>query len=148
MSVINKSVAIKAPLGKVFDFVTSPENWTRFVSSLVEVRDLSPDAPAMGSTFRWTYKMMGLKFTGSGTVTEYSKNKRFGFAFKSKVPISEHYDFINRGDGVTELNVRVEFEIPGKVLKVFADSKLVERLNNLEARNILDKIKVMCETGA
>jgi uncharacterized membrane protein len=146
MSVINKSVAIKAPLSKVFNFVTNPENWTRFVTSLMDVKDLSPDAPAKGSTFRWTYKMMGMKLTGDGTVTEYSKNKRFGFAFKSVAPITEHYDFVNKGDGVTELKVTVEFEMTNKVLKVFSDSKLLTRLNGLEARNILDKIKVMCET--
>jgi hypothetical protein len=112
----------------------------------MDVKDLSPDAPAKGSTFRWTYKMMGMKLTGDGTVTEYSKNKRFGFAFKSVAPITEHYDFINKGDGVTELKVTVEFEMTNKVLKVFTDSKLLTRLNGLEARNILDKIKVMCET--
>jgi uncharacterized protein YndB with AHSA1/START domain len=146
MSVINKSVTIKAPVGKVFNIVTSPENWTRFVASLVDVRDLSPDAPAKGSTFRWTYKMIGLKFSGDGIVTEYSKNKRFGFAFKSKSPVSEHYDFINKGDGVTELKVSVEFEMSSKILKAFADIKLLTRLNGLEAKNILEKIKVMCET--
>jgi uncharacterized membrane protein len=148
MAVISKSVAIKAPVGRVFDFVTSPENWTRYVTSLVEVKDLSADSPAMDSTFRWAYKMMGLKFTGKGTVTEYARNKRFGLSLKSKVRIDEHYEFESKGDGVTELKVRVEYEMPGEILTFIANNKLVERLNNLEARNILDKIKVMCEAGA
>jgi uncharacterized membrane protein len=146
MSVISKSVKIKAPPDKVFAFVTNPENWTHFVTSLVDISDLSPDAPAKGSTFRWKYNMMGLKFKGDGTVTEYSKNKTFGFAFKSKVPISEHYDFVDMGDGVTELKVRVEFEMPIKALDIFASNKIVEKLNNAEAKNILDKIKILCET--
>lgn len=145
MAVINKSVAIKASPGKVFGFVTDPDNWTRFVTNLVDVRDLSPDAPAKGSTFRWTFNLLGLKLTGSGTVSEYSRNKSFGFAFKSKVKISEHYDFIDRGNGVTELKVRVEFGMPLELLNIVANSGLAVRLGRLEAKNILDKIRVMCE---
>ncbi len=148
MAVINKSVAIKASPSKVFGFVTNPENWTRFVTNLVDIRDVSPDAPAIGSTFRWTFNMLGLKLSGSGTVSEYSKNKSFGFAFKSKVKISEHYDFIDKGDGVTELKVMVDFGIPVQLLNIIADNRLVVRLTKLEARNILDKIRVMCESEA
>jgi hypothetical protein len=90
--------------------------------------------------------VFGLKLTGDGTVTEYSKNKSFGFAFKSKVPITEHYDFINKGDGITELKVRVEFGMPGQLLKMIADSNLAVKLGRVEAKNILEKIKVICET--
>lgn len=148
MAVINKSVAIKAPVGKVFRFVTSPENWTRFVTNLVDVRDLSPDAPAKGSTFKWTFNFLGLKLKGSGTVSEYSKNKSFGFAFKSTVKISEHYDFIDKGDGVTELKVRVDFGMPVQLLNIIADATLAVGLGKIEARNILNKIKLMCEAEA
>jgi hypothetical protein len=146
MAVISKSAHIKAPLEKVFETVTNPENWTHFVTSLEEISDLSPDAPAAGSTFRWKYNMMGIKFKGGGTITEYDKNKNFGFAFKSIVQIAEHYDFIDLGDGTTELKARVEFETPLKVLKIFHTKRMVEKLNGAEARNILNKIKILCET--
>jgi uncharacterized membrane protein len=145
MSVISKSIVIKAPVGKVFKFVTSPENWTRYVTSLVEVRNLSEDSPRKDSTFSWTYRMMGVKFSGKGAVTEYVKNKNFGLNLKSKVSITEHYDFLDAGDGSTNLKVRIDYEMPGEMLRIIADNRLVERLNNLEARNILEKIKVLCE---
>jgi hypothetical protein len=48
--------------------------------------------------------------------------------------------------GTTELKVRVEFEMPIKALDIFASNKIVEKLNNAEAKNILDKIKILCET--
>lgn len=146
MSVINKSISINAPLSKVFGFVTSPENWTRYVTSLVDVSDFSGDAPAKGSTFNWTYKMMGFKFKGKGEVTENVKNKKFGLQLQSKVKINEHYEFESKGDGVTELHVRVEYEMPGEMMKFVTDNRLVERLNNLEAKNVLDKIKMLCES--
>jgi uncharacterized membrane protein len=145
MSVINRSVLINAPVRKVFEFVTSPENWTRYVTSLVEVRNLSADTPMKQSTFSWTYRMMGVKFSGKGSVTEYVKNKRFGLNLKGKADINEHYEFSDAGDGATKLNVKIEYEMPGEILKFIANSKLVEKLNNLEAKNVLEKVKAMCE---
>jgi uncharacterized membrane protein len=145
MSVINKTVLIKAPVSRVFAFVTAPQNWTRYVTSLVDVRDLSADAPAKGSTFRWAYKMMGVTFTGTGTITENVKNRRFGMSLRSKMNINESYEFSKSENGATELKVRIEYEMPGQVLAYLADTRLVERLNNLEARNVLDKIRMMCE---
>jgi uncharacterized membrane protein len=132
----------------VFDFVTSPENWTRYVTSLVEVKNLSQDAPARESTFDWTYRMMGVKMSGKGTVTEYVKNRKFGLSLKGRASLTESYEFSDAGDGSTELNVKVDYDMPGEMLKVIANSKLVERLNNIEAKNVLDKIKVMCEALA
>jgi uncharacterized membrane protein len=145
MSVINKSIVIKAPVSKVFGFVTNPENWTRYVTSLVEVNNLSPDAPKKGSTFKWAYRMMGVKFRGKGTVTDNVKNKRFALSLEGKHPVSETYEFSDKGDGSTELKVKVEYEIPSKVFSAIADKLVVQRLNAIEARNVLEKIKLFCE---
>lgn len=145
MAVISKSITIKAPIGTVFTVVTTPENWTRYVASLVEVKNLSSEAPARGSTFGWTYKMMGLKFSGKGTVTENIKDKKFGLSLRSRVQINEDYEFIKKDADTTELKCRIEYEMPGEILKLITDSKLVEKLNALEAKTVLDKIKTLCE---
>jgi uncharacterized membrane protein len=147
MSVINRTVVIKAPLKKVFDVVTSPDNWTRYVTSLVEVKDLSGNAPEEGLTFKWVYKMMGVRFSGRGTVTEFVRNKRFGLALKGKVVVNESYDFLDDGDGATTLKACIDYEMPNEVLKFIANSKLVEKLNNIESKNVLEKIKAMCESA-
>lgn len=145
MAVISKSITINASVAKVFTVVTTPENWTRYVTSLVEVKSLSSEAPARGSTFQWTYKMMGLKFSGKGTVTENVKDKKFGLSLRSRVQINETYDFIKKDAGVTELKIRIDYEMPNEVLKMLTDSKLVEKLNAIESKNVLDKIKALCE---
>ncbi len=145
MAVITKSVTIKAPVGKVFSVVVNPENWTRYVTSLVEIKNLSSAAPERGMTFGWTYKMMGLKFSGKGTVTEFAKDKKFGLSLRSRVQINEDYEFNKIDAESTELKVRIEYEMPNEILKAFADSKLVEKLNAVEAKAVLDKVKALCE---
>lgn len=145
MSAISQSISISAPVGKVFDFVTNPENWTRYVTSLVAVNDLSAGVPVAGTTFSWDYKMMGVKISGTGEVTEYQKNRSFGLSMRSKVRIEERYDFIPDGDSGTTLKIMVEYEMPGEMMKVISNTKLVEKLNAMESRNVLAKIKAMCE---
>jgi len=146
MSIIRLSKSINAPVDKVFEFVTDPSNWTRYVTSLVDVRDLSPDCPKKNSTFKWEYKMFGMKFKGNGVVIENIKNKSFGLSLEGKMPIKEHYDFVDKGDSTTELTVSIEYEMP-PVMEEFVPKKLIERVNNLEAKNVLDKIKMLCEGG-
>lgn len=145
MSVISKSVKIKASPAHVFSVVTNPDNWTRYVTSLVAVKNMSSDIPAKGSTFTWEYKMMGLKFGGKGQVSESVKNKRFGLMLKGKATVIEGYDFIDNGDGTTTLDIKIDYQMPGAFAEALMSTKLVEKLNNLESKAVLDKIKLMCE---
>lgn len=144
MSEIKQSIVINAPVSKVFEFVTNPANWPRYVTNLMDVKDMSPDIPAKGSTFTYQYKIMGFKVEGKGTVTENVKDKSFGLSFESVVPIKESYDFVDRGDGTTEFFFNLQYEVPGQILAV-ANKLLIEKLNTIEAKNILQKIKAECE---
>jgi uncharacterized membrane protein len=147
MPVVSKSVTINAPVSKVFEVVTTPDNWVRYVTSLVDVSDRSADLPAQGSTFTWEYKMMGIRFSGKGTVTENRENQNFGLHMEGKFPIKETYVFRDGNDGTTELKVTVDFDLPGEVLKFFANTSLMGKMNELEAKSVLEKIKAICEEG-
>ena len=144
MSEIKQSIVINAPVSKVFEFVTNPANWPRYVTNLMDVKDMSPDIPAKGSTFTFQYKIMGFKVEGKGTVTENVKDKSFVLSFESVVPIKESYDFVDRGNGTTEFFFNLQYEVPGQILAV-ANKLLIEKLNTIEAKNVLQKIKAECE---
>ena len=144
MANITRTVTINAPLDKVFTFVTSPENWTKYVTSLVEVRDVSSQGVEKGTTFVWQYRMLGLNFGGKGTITENVPNAKFGMKMEGGFPITENYGFRAVGGG-TELTVEVIYETPGKILSVVSKSSVVEKLNQKEAEAVLEKIKMLCE---
>lgn len=145
MPSVRKSIVIEAPASKVFAIVTEPSNWTKFVTSLVEVRDLSSAKAENGMTFTWEYKMVGKIMSGTGRVSEFEKDKSFGMVMEGRFPIKEHYEFNDRGDGFTELFVRVDFEMPSAMAEFFADNKIINAFNALEAKNVLEKIKFLCE---
>lgn len=144
MANISRKILINAPVEKVFGFVTSPENWTKYVTSLVDVRDVSSKGVEKGTTFTWQYRMLGMNFGGKGTVTENVKNSKFGMKMEGGFPITENYGFKQAADG-TELSVEVIYDMPGKILQTVAKSAVVEKLNQKEAEGVLDKIKMLCE---
>lgn len=145
MPVVNKSVKIKAPVRKVFGFVTDPDNWTRYVTSLTSIKDRRKGLPEKGGTFSWEYKMFGFKFAGRGEVTEYTKNRSFGLSLTGKAKINESYSFSGNEDGTTTLRVRIDYDVPSKAAKFFMGTKLGEKLNSIESKHVLENIKTMCE---
>lgn len=144
MARIIKKIVINAPAEKVFGFVTSPDNWIRYVTSLTDVRDISSMKVEAGTTFKWTYRMLGMNFHGKGHVTENVKNKRFGLKMEGSMPIIETYLFIPV-DGGTELSVEIQYEMPGKIMGAIANKGLIEKINKKEADAVLGKIKLFCE---
>lgn len=144
MAQISKSIKIDAPLSKVFDYVTNPENWTRYVTSLVDIRNLSDDSLGAGTTFEWTYRMLGVNNDGRGTIVEFEKDKKFAMEMEGSFPIKETYIFKEDGEA-TELEFEIKYEVPGKVLGVIADKLVVEKMNVKEAIAVLNKIKDICE---
>jgi ligand-binding SRPBCC domain-containing protein len=144
MATIKRSIEINAPLEKVFDFVSTPDNWTRYVTSLIAVENLSDSVIKPETTFDWTYRMLGTDFRGKGKVLEYEKNKKFTMRMEGNFPITETYLF-DGDDNKTTLTVEIVYELPGKLLGVLADKMVVEKLNIKEADTVLDKVKTLCE---
>lgn len=144
MATIKEKITINAPVDKVFGFMTTPDNWTEYVTSLTNVSEVSSAGLEPGTTFTWEYRMLGVKLSGTGTVTDNTRNAVFGMKMTGAVPISEYYIFTPSGDD-TELAIEITYELPGKVLEKIANSRIVEKLNQREAINVLEKIKLFCE---
>lgn len=147
MASVKESVDIKLPVDKVFSYVANPENWTRYVTSLTEVKEMTTDKVAEGTAFMWEYRMLGMKFKGKGLVEEYDENNRFSMKMEGAFPIREVYEFEGKGNN-TRLTFSIEYEIPNKILSVVANSSVVESLNAKEVKNVLEKVKILCEASA
>ncbi|MBI5102531.1 MAG: SRPBCC family protein [Nitrospirae bacterium] len=144
MATISRKIIINAPVEKVFSFVTAPDNWTKYVTSLTDIRDVSSAKVEKGATFKWEYKMFGMKFKGKGFVTENVKNKKFGLKMEGGFPIVETYSFTPSEKG-TELSFDIEYEMPVKLMESFANKVVLEKVNKKEAAAVLSQVKTLCE---
>ena len=143
-SKISMSIKINAPLQKVFTYVTTPENWPRFVTSLVDIRNLSTKSVRAGTKFEWTYRMLGVNLEGKGKVIEYTQDKYFSMEMGGAFPMREVYHFKGNSK-VTTLELELQYEVPGKVLGAIANRLVVEKLNKKEAAAVIKKVKDLCE---
>ena len=71
---IEKTITINAPVEKVFGYVSEPTNLPEIWPSFVEVKDVKL-LPNGGYSFRWVYKMAGMRFKGTSEYTEHVPNQ-------------------------------------------------------------------------
>ena len=63
MPTLRKSIAIRAPVDRVFDYVGDPTNLPEIWPSLVAVRNV--ESHPTGNSFDWDYKLLGLRSTAT-----------------------------------------------------------------------------------
>ncbi len=143
---IIRKININASISRVFEYVTNPDNWIHYVTSLVDVRNVSTTTLAAGTKYEWTYRMLGINLDGTGSIIEFEKDKKFVMEMEGAFPIRETFAF--QGDEQsTLLTFEIRYNVPGKVLGVIADKLIIEKLNVTEAVAVLNKVKDICETG-
>ena len=145
---ISRTIGIKAHVDEVFNFVTDPRNWLRFVPGLISITEKSANLPMKDSTFSWEYSIMGVRMSGQARVIRYEQNSPaaagFGLLMSGRFPIKEDYTFTGRPEG-TELTVEMEYDLPAPMLSEFGGQKTLEEISALDAQNTLEKIRIMCE---
>ena len=101
MEKVEKSIAIKAPVEKVFTYISTPTNQIDWMPSMVDVKDVK--GSGIGKSFRWTYKWLEYTLDGESTFTEYIPNKRVVTLSKGGVKSTFYFD-LEAQNGGTMLN--------------------------------------------
>lgn len=141
MAKVNKSIQINVPVEKVFDYLADQKNQPDWIPSMVEVWDTGE--PAVGSSFKWKYKMAGVLLEGETEVTELVQNKRFRTVSKGAVS-SDWLFLLESGNGGTELELTIDYTIPVPVLGKVAEKIMLKR-NEREADLAMENIKATLE---
>lgn len=142
MQTVKKSIDIHAPVDRVFSYVEDPNNQLEWMTSLMDVRNISGGAQEL--QFEWTYKMAGVSLDGETARSQHIVNERL--VSKSKGGIESTFDFVfTPTDSGTRLDLTIEYEIPIPVLGKLAE-KIVAKRNERETELNLQSIKENCET--
>ena len=141
MNKIVKTIAIKAPVEKVFDYINEPNNLPEIWPSLVEVKDVKrlPDT----TKFRWVYKMAGIRLEGTTEGVESVANKRIVTKTKGGVESTQTWIFQPEAGG-TKVTFEVAYTIPIPVLGKLAEA-IVVKMNEHEGELILANLKARME---
>ena len=105
MHKVQKIIDIKAPVQRVWDFITLPTNLPGVWPSMVSVANLVPKGDG-SHDFDWVYKMAGVHFHGHAT-TEQSQPGKLAFVRnEGGIPSTFRWVFAANGTG-TRLSVDV-----------------------------------------
>jgi len=144
MAVVEKSTEINAPVEKVFSYLENSESNVEWLPGMMEVREINKTENNIGTHFRWTYKMAGLRFEGETTVVEHIPNSKIVTQSKGGINSTWTFTFEQKGGG-TKLTIKVDYTVPVPVLGKLAEA-LVLKQNNREADLALSNIKERMET--
>ncbi len=139
MAIIGEAVTINAPVEKIFNYISTPNNLPEFWPSLVKVTDVQ-SLPEGGYKARYVYKMAGIHFKGTGEYTEIVPNK--SLVIVTKGGISSVLTWIFRSqDNRTRLTLTVNYKIPIPLLGKLAEA-VVEKMNEQELAFMLANLRV------
>jgi uncharacterized membrane protein len=143
MAKLETSVTINAPVEKVFEYVSKPENMPEVWPSLIEVNNVK-ELPNGGTSYDFVYKMVGVRLTGFSEDTEFVPNERLVSVSTGGIESKFTWLFQSEDEG-SNLAVEVEYTVPVPVLGKFAEAVIVRQIGK-EAEVIMDNLKTMMET--
>lgn len=144
MPKVERSVTVNAPVKKVFDYIANPEHQPEWLPGSVEVKDINLTDERVGSTFKFVYKLAGIRLEGEDTTEEFIPNKRIVTRSKGGIESSWTWNFEPHNDG-TKVDVLVEYTIPIPVLGKIAEALALKQIER-EADHAVANIKDIMET--
>ena len=142
MRLTHKEIRISAPVERVFEFITTPQNLPSVWPSMLDVTNILRAADGTNS-FDWTYKMAGMPFKGHSRTIELEPNARIVIHNERGIQSTFRWMFERKGVD-TLLSVDVEYKIPAPLLGKLAEV-LVAKINEHELDTLFANIKAMLE---
>ncbi|MDQ0428653.1 putative membrane protein [Planomicrobium stackebrandtii] len=147
MWTIRKTMVIDRPVKEVFGYASNPVNWYQFYVGLSEPENLEGNGE-VGTTMNMKYTMLGVHLP---ITLEVTKNSREGNScfwsghIKGAVSSTQSWTYNAEGTG-TEVNLDMEYELPGSVLGKVANKLVVKKLMDNSLEQTMNNLKDICET--
>jgi len=138
---IINNITINAPVEKVFEYISNPENIMEWWPNVTAIRDIT----GRGELQSWTfdYKMLGLHFTSKAKVTRSRINTERRVESKGGMDASWYWEF-RPVDGGTQLRWVIDYEIPLPVLGKIGEwitTRRMERVARFSLANIKERME-------
>ena len=146
MHKIQRTIDIKAPVQRVYEFLTQPANLPSFWPSMVEVTNVVTRA-ADTRDFDWVYKMAGVRLKGHTNCEEVKAPNLLVTRSEGAVSSTFRWTFKGLDGAGTKLTCEVEYTIPVPVLGKIGEA-LIAKINEREMETTLSNLKDVMEHTA
>lgn len=146
MSRIERRIEIERSPEEVFDVLTDLEALPRWATIVVETR-AAPDRPLeAGATFEQTVRIAGVNLESSWRVVRLERPREV--AYEAEGPAGGWLRMTQRlipFEGVSRVELEVDYELPGGAFGEAVDRTFVERWNHRQAQQSLENLKDLLE---
>jgi uncharacterized membrane protein len=129
MNEIKRSIKVKAPVNKVFEYASNYLNWPEFFEGVSDVKPITETIHGNGAKFVYKVKVLGMKVTVGTEFHQFRENEGWiGKSFKG-IPHQTQWIF-EKSNGNTEFtfiqNYKFPFYFGGKFIdKMFAQPEWI-----------------------
>jgi uncharacterized membrane protein len=142
MATMQNEVVIDAPVEKIFAYLNCPSNLPLIWPSLFEIKNEIPLTNG-GHSFRWTYKMGGLPFTGTGECIVMTPNLLLVYQINGI--LNGEITFAFQSNHIrTKVNVFARYQIPSSLLNLLSETIII-KMNEREGAIIMDNLRLAIE---
>jgi uncharacterized membrane protein len=114
MQRVTRSITINAPVRRIFDYISEPNNIPNLWSNLWVIEDIHR-LPGGGKQFRWTQKFADVRFEGHSDDIEYKVNRRITRRISGGLQATVTWELEDEGDK-TNVTFVIEYAIPSLLL--------------------------------
>ena len=148
MSTVEATTRIDAPIDRVWDTVMDPSRLKDWVTIHRDVRDVSSQPLAQGSTMEQVLCLRGVNFHVHWQLVDVTPPHRAQWEGRgpahSRATI--RYELQDEGNGATEFKYTNEFRAPGGMLGNVASRVIVGGVSEREANSSLARLKALLES--
>ena len=141
MTKVSKNVLINAPVEKVFEYVSEPQNLIEWNPSITNVQDIT--GRGEGQQWTWSYKMMGLPVTGKAQVVSSVMNTNRRVKSTGGIQSLWSWRFQREAEG-TRMEMEIDYTVPVPVLGKVGELLIAqrnERVAEMALANIKEKME-------
>jgi acyl-CoA synthetase (AMP-forming)/AMP-acid ligase II/carbon monoxide dehydrogenase subunit G len=118
---IEKEVAIDAPPEEIWELVSSPENYPRFVAGLSRLERKGRKERGLGARYTLRLSVGSADVGGLVEIVEYEECRDVAWTNVTGVDHRGRFRLRDAGDGRTKLTFRLSYDSPGGLLGAIAD---------------------------
>jgi len=144
MLTVREHIDIAAPVDRVFAFMDAPAHQAEITPSLSE-SVLIERLPNGGSWAHYTYRILGLSFTGEVRATDYVPDERIVWSMEGDLQGTIRWYF-EPSDAGCRIIYAATYQIPGPRLLRPLTRFLVRRYNEREVSTLLHNLKERLES--
>jgi uncharacterized protein YndB with AHSA1/START domain len=138
---VREPIDIPAPVADVFAYMDEPAHQPAITPSLTR-SELVERLPNGGSRVRYTYRILGVSFSGEVRATDYVPDERIVWSMTGDLTGTLRWYFAPSADGAgTRFTYAATYALPGPALTRPLLAPLVRRYNEREVRTLLRTLR-------